>query len=115
MNTPGRLAPDENPAIVADLMGELQLPSGCLYEVGLGRQIQGAEPGSSLPDGPWRIIHLRLKGKRVWLRGYSSGFLFAVGHSSRPEAGSDLFPVLTREHVRKILEIVGMENGKVES
>lgn len=109
--------PEENPAIRAELMGELRLPSGRVYEVGLGSMLDDPprKEGSSLPGGPWRIIHLRVKGKRAWLRGYSSAFLFVVGHSDRPEAGSDLFPVLTREHARRILEIVQMESGRVES
>lgn len=110
---------EENPAIEAELMGELELPSGFTYEVGLGSLVNSdnrvpRKANSPLPEGPWRLVHLRAKGKGVWLRGYSSGFLFVVGHSERPDAGSDLFPVLTRAHVRKILEIAGVPTGRVE-
>lgn len=117
------MIPEENPAIEAELKGELKLPSGRFYsgrfyEVGLGSRVDPSDrapgEGSKLPAGPWRIIHLRLKGRDVWLRGHSSAFLFVVGTSDRPDAGADLFPALTAEHARRILEIAGMPTGRIE-
>lgn len=114
-----RTASEENPNIRAELVGELEFPSGQVYEIGVGGLL---DPGSrtvgdmfsGLPKGPWRAIHFRLKGRSAWLRGYSSAFLFSVGRSGRRNAGADLFPSLSAEHARKILEIAGMPTGRLE-